>query len=327
MCRTLHRKGVLIVLFASMAGAVAGAEQPRNAYPSKPIRLVVPFPPGGSDVVARMIGQKLGDKLGQMFVVDNRPGAASTLGANIVAKAAGDGYTILFATASFAISASVYRNLPYDPIRDFVPVALVCSAPMVLVVHPSLPASTVKDFIALAKSKPGKLNYGSSGSGGMVHLAMEMFASMADTRLTHIPYKGSGPMQVDLLAGSTQVTIDVLGAILPLIQAGRVRALGLTSAHRSALLPDLPTVAESGVPGYQVGQWYGVLGPRGMPERAADVLNAEIASVLGTNEMRERLAALAFEPLIASQKEFAEFLRSEMAKWSRAVKESGVVLD
>lgn len=161
----------------------------------------------------------------------------------------------------------------------------------------------------------------------MVHLAMEMFTSMAGARLTHVPYKGSGPMQIDLLAGQTQATIDVLGAILPLIQAGKVRALGLTSAHRSRLLPDLPTVAESGVPGYQVGQWYGVLGPRGMPDRAADILHAEIASVLKSNDMRERLAALAFEPLISSRREFAEFLRTDLAKWSRAVKESGVTLD
>jgi tripartite-type tricarboxylate transporter receptor subunit TctC len=294
------------------------------AYPNRPVRFIVPFPPGGSDTVARMIGQKFSETFGQQFVIDNRAGAAGTLGAGIAAKAPADGYTIMFATASFAISASLYRNLPYDSIKDFTAVGLVSSGPMLVVAHPSLPIASIRDLVALAKAKPDTLNFASTGTGTITHLAAELFKSMTGVRMTHIPYKGSGPAQTDLLAGQVQLMFDVIGAALPHARAGTLKALAVTSAKRSALVPDLPTVAESGVPGYDASTWYGVLAPRGTPRSVVNLLSDQIVVTLNTTEFRERLAGLGFEPQISTPEQFADFLRADIAKWARAIKDAGV---
>jgi tripartite-type tricarboxylate transporter receptor subunit TctC len=298
---------------------------PVNAsYPERPVRFIVPFPPGGSDTVARMIGQKLGEKFGQQFVIDNRAGAGGTLGAAIAAKAPADGYTILFATASFAISASLYRDLPYDSIRDFTAVGLVSSGPMLVVVHPSLPVASIRDLIAYARAKPDALNFASTGAGTITHLAAELFKSMTGVRLTHVPYKGSGPAQTDLLGGQVQLMFDVIGAALPHARAGKVKALAVTSAMRSALVPDIPTVAESGVADYDASTWYGVLAPRGTPRRIVSRLNNQIVATLGSAEFRERLGALGFEPQITTPEQFADALRTDIAKWARTIKDAGI---
>jgi len=310
-----------VVLFCNVAAADT------IAYPERPVRFIVPFPPGGSDTVARMIGQKLGEGFGQQFVIDNRAGAAGTLGAAIAAKAPADGYTIMFTTASFGISASLYRKLPYDSLRDFAPVGLISSGPMIVAAHPSVPANSISELLGLAKAKPGALNFASTGTGGITHLAAELFENMAGVRMTHVPYKGSGPAQTDLLAGQVQLMFDVIGAALPHVRAGKVKALAVTSAQRSALVPDLPTVAEAGVQGYEAATWYGVLTPRGTPESVVARLNERIVATLKTADFRERLAVLGFEPVISTPREFGDFLRADIARWARTIKEAGIRLE
>lgn len=296
-----------------------------QAYPSRPVRFIVPFPPGGgTDIVGRMIGQKLGEKLGHQFVIDNRPGAASTLGANIAAKAAADGYTILLATASFAISASFYKELPYDSVRDFAAVARVASGPLVVVTHPSVAAGSVKELIALVRANPDTLNYASGGAGGINHLAGEMLKSMTDIRIVHVPYKGASPALTGLIAGEAQLMIGPLGPSLPHIRTGKLKVLAVAGAQRSSLLPDLPTVAESGVPGYEATNWYGVLAPRGTPQDIIVLLNKQTVATLRGDDVRGRFAALGFEPAASTPKEFADYLKSEIAKWARVMKDAGV---
>lgn len=300
------------------------AKQARQVYPSRPVRFIIPFPPaGGTDIVGRILGEKLGDKLGQQFVIDNRPGAAGTLGSGIAAKAAADGYTIVLVTASFAISASFYRNLPYDPVRDFDAVGFVASQPAVLVIHPSVPATSVKELIALVRANPDKLNYASGGAGGINHLAAEMLNSMTGMRVVHIPYKGLGPALTALLAGEVQLMIATLGSSLPLIRSGKLRALALGAAKRSSSAPDLATLAESGVPGYDVDNWYGVLAPRGTPQSIIGLLNGQTVAVLAGADVRDRFAALGFEPAASTPKQFADYLKAEIAKWAKVVRESG----
>lgn len=316
---------------AASAGADAGKstgaarDSGGQAYPSRPVRLIVPFPPGGgTDIVGRMIGERLAEALGQPFVVDNRAGAASTLGSAIAAKAAADGYSILLVTASYAISASFYRNLPYDPVRDFDAIGLVASQPLVLVKHPSVPANSVKEVIALAKANPDKLNYASGGEGGINHLAAELLKSMTGIRMVHVPYKGAGPALTALLGGEVQLFIATLGSALPHFRAGKLRALALASAQRSSSFPDLPTIAESGVPGYEATNWYGFLTPRGTPQSIIGLLNKQIVAALGDKNVRDRLAAVGFEPTLSAPKQFADHLKSEIAKWGRTMKDAGV---
>ncbi|MBI3935447.1 MAG: tripartite tricarboxylate transporter substrate binding protein [Betaproteobacteria bacterium] len=319
--------GALILLPVLSLGlcAAPGVAQERQAYPSRPVRFIIPFPPsGGTDIVGRMIAQKFAEQLGQPFVIDNRPGAAGTLGASIAAKAAADGYTMVMVTASFSISASFYRNLPYDPVKDFDAVGLVASQPAVLVTHPSVPASSVKELIALARANPGKLNYASGGAGGINHLAAEMLKSMTGIRIVHIPYKGLGPALTALLAGEVQLMIATLGSSLPHIRSGKLRALALAGAKRSSSAPDLATLAESGVAGYEVDNWYGVLVPRGTPRGIIGVLNKRIVAIVGSEDVRERFAALGFETAASTPVRFADYLKSEIAKWARAMKDAGV---
>ncbi len=307
---------LLVLLACSVAPAAA-----QNTYPSRPIRVVIQFAPGGSDVVARILCQKMGESLGQPFVIDNRPGAAGVIGANIVAKAAPDGYTTLFATASFAVTSAFARPLPYDAIKDFDSIGFIGSQPFLLLVHPSVQAQSVKEYIALSKVKP--LNFASAGAGGIGHLSQELFHHLVGVKATHVPYKGTGPMVTALLAGEVpSAFINVSGAG-PHVRAGRMRALAVTSAKRATSMPELPTLAESGVAGFESGTWYGLTAPRGTPTAAINVLNREIAAALKT-DTREKIAGLGVELAPTSPKEFADYLRAEIVKWSKIIKIAGI---
>ena len=316
--------------FCALAGASAdctSADAARNSqpYPSRPVRLIIPFPPaGGTDIVGRVVGQKLNEKLGQPFIIDNRGGAAGTLGAGIAAKAPADGYTIMLATASFAISANFYMQLPYDSVRDFAAVARIASGPLLFVLHPSVPARSIRELIVLAKANPGKLNYASGGEGGINHLPAEMFNHMAGVRLVHIPYKGAGPALAALLGGEVQLMIATLGSCLPHVRSGKLRDLAIAGERRSSLAPQVPTVAEAGVPGYAADSWYGLVAPRGTPPEIVNLLNREITAALDREEVRAQFVALGFEPASSTPAQFADYLKSEIVKWGRVVKESGI---
>ncbi len=318
---------LLIVIAQCLSGAAACAADTPAAYPRRPIRLVVLFPPGGSDTVARMFGQRAAERLGQPFVIDNRPGAAGVIGADIVAKSPADGYTLLFATASFAMTSAWDRKLPYDAIRDFTAIGMLAYTPFMLTVHPTLPVNTVKEFIALARAKPGQLNVSTTGAGGIGHLGTATFASMAGINLNYVPYKGTGPALTAALAGEVNLTMVTIGSSLPYARAGKLRALGVSSARRSALAPDIPTIAEAGVPGLDVVTWYGLSAPRNLPAAIVNRLHAEMEAVANAAEFREQIAALGIETQITSPREFAEFMKSDIARWSRAIKDTGITLN
>ena len=296
------------------------------AYPVKPIRLVVPFAPGGStDTIARLIGQKLDEALGQQVIIDNRPGAGGNLGVDYVAKSAPDGYTLIFGhVGTFGFGPSLYAKLPYDPIRDFAPVALFAMVPNMLVVHPSLPASNVKELVALARARPGQLNYGSSGNGSASHLATEYFKLLSKTDITAIPYKGTGPLVTDLIAGQTSLTITGVPPLYPHVQSGRLRALAVGSVKRLPLLPSLPTIAEAGVPGYESSTWFGPLAPAKTPREIIVRLNVELMKMLQRPDVRARFAAEGIEALGSTPEEFGTYIKSEIERWSRVIKAAHV---
>ena len=298
-------------------------------YPSKPVRFVVPFAPGGTtDVLARLVGEKLSASLGQQFVVDNKPGAGGNVGTAQVAKAEPDGYTLLMGTVgTHAINASIYPSLPYDPVQDFAPVTLVATVPNVLVVNPEVPANSVAELIALAKEKPGELNFASSGNGSSIHLSGELFKAMTGVDIVHVPYKGSGPAVVDLLGGQVQMMFDNLPSSAPQIKAGKLRPLGVTSKERSPTLPDVPTIAEAGVPGYEALSWFGVLVPAGTPDAIVAKLQNEIAKALADPTMRERFAELGAVPVGGTSAEFADLITAETAKWAKVVQDAGIKLE
>jgi tripartite-type tricarboxylate transporter receptor subunit TctC len=296
------------------------------AYPVKPIRLVVPFAPGGStDTIARLIGQKLDEGLGQQVIIDNRPGAGGNLGVDYVAKSAPDGYTLIFGhVGTFGFGPSLYAKLPYDPIRDFAPVALFAMVPNMLVVHPSLPANNVRELVALARARPGQLNYGSSGNGSASHLATEYFKLLSKTDITAIPYKGTGPLVTDLIAGQTSLTITGVPPLYPHVQSGRLRALAVGSVKRLPLLPSLPTIAEAGVPDYESSTWFGPLAPAKTPREIIVRLNAELMKMLQRPDVRARFAAEGIEALGSTPEEFGTYIKSEIERWSRVIKAAGV---
>lgn len=296
-------------------------------YPLRPVRMIVLFPPGGSDTVARMLGQKLAERMGQPFVIDNRPGAAGVIGADIVAKSPADGHTLLFATASFAVSSGFERKLPYDAVKDFSAIGFVASVPFLLVTHPAVAATSVQELLALAKARPDQLNVSSSGTGAAGHLVAEIFKRMSGARITHVPYKGTGPALTAVLAGEAQLMFSSIGAALPQARAGKLRALAVSSAQRSSLAPELPTIAEAGVPGFDVITWYGVLAPRATSSAVIALLNREIVAILGAAELRVRLAALGIEPTSSTPQEFSAYLKADIAKWARAIKDAGVTLN
>ena len=316
-------------VFAFSALLAASAAAFAQTYPSKPIRLIVPFPPGGSaDILARAIGQKAGEGLGQPFVVENRPGAGTAIGADALAKSAPDGYAVMIGTvSSHAINPALNPKLPYDPLKDFTPVSLVATIPFAMIVHPSVPAKNVQEFIALAKAKPGSLNYSSAGNGTSNHLAGELLKSMARIDIVHVPYKGSAPALNDLIAGQVSLMFDLVLTAAPHVKAGAVRGLAVTGAQRSSALPELPTVAESGVPGYEVSAWFGIFAPAGLAQSVVQRLNAEFVKGLQQPDLRQRLASQGAEPLTSTPDEFGNYLRSEIAKWAKVVKESGMKVD
>ncbi|MDB5927517.1 MAG: extra-cytoplasmic solute receptor [Betaproteobacteria bacterium] len=304
----------------SFAEANSGA----RGYPSRPVRLIVPFAPGGSDVPARMLAQKLSEKLGVPFVVDNRPGASGVLGAELTAKAAPDGYTLLFATASHAVTAVYYEKLPFDPIKDFTPISAVGSVPFSLSTHPSLGVASVKEFVALAKTKPGQLNYSSPGTGSIGHLANVLLAKQTGIQVTHVAYKGTGPAVTALLTGEVQFSMPNLIGVLPHLKSGKIRVLGVASAKRVPSAPEIPTFAESGVRGAESGTWYGVLAPRGASQSVVELLNREIVTSLETQALREQLATVGVVPEPSTPQQFASFIRAEIEKWGSVMKYAGM---
>ena len=296
-----------------------------RTFPARPLRLVVPFPPGaGADVVARMVALPMSERLRQPIVVDNRSGAAGTVGTSIVAKAPPDGYTMLLVTATFSISAAFYKDLPYDAVADFAPVGRIATGPLAVVVQPSLQAKSLKELIALAKANPGKLNYASGGQGGINHLAAEMLKTATGTDIVEISYKGGGPALTGLLSGEAQLMVATLGSCLSLVRAGKLRALALGSKGRSPLVPDLPTVAESGVPGYEAETWYALLTTRGTVPRSVQALNAALVASVQSRDIQEKLAATGFEASPSNPAEFSAYLKAEIAKWDRAIKAAGL---
>ena len=320
------------VFTLAAAGAAATSTLPafaQDAWPAKPIRLVIPFPPGGAtDILGRMVAQELNKALGVSVIAENRAGAGGNIGAEAVAKSAPDGYTLLMGTiGTQSINQSLYPKMAFDPIKDLAPVTLVATVPNVLVVHPSVPANNVRELIALAKSKPGKLNYGSSGNGSSVHLSGELFKSMTGTFMTHIPYRGSAPAVADLLAGQLDLMFDNLPSVISHIKSGKLRALGVTSPKRSPSLPDLPTIAESGVPGYDATSWFCLVAPAGTPQPIVNRVQQIVAKALGTPEIREKLLTLGAEGVGNTPEAFGQFIRAEAAKWAKVVKVSGAKID
>jgi tripartite-type tricarboxylate transporter receptor subunit TctC len=298
-------------------------------YPTKPVRFVVPFPPGGNtDLLARTIANNLGEQWKQQLVLDNRAGAGGGIGTALVAKSPADGYTILLGTiGSLSINPTLYKNLPYDPVKDLAPVTLLSSNPLVALVHPSVPVKTLKDLIALARARPNALTYGSGGNGTSTHLAVELFKSMVGVRIVHAPYRGAPLAITALFSGEVSIVFDNVAPALPHIRSGRVRALAVTSATRSSVLPDLPTMSESGVPGYEVTGWYGVLAPAGTPPGIISKLNADIVRALNTVEVKNRLQNDGAEPIGSTPDEFADHIRKEIQKWADVIQKSGLRVD
>jgi tripartite-type tricarboxylate transporter receptor subunit TctC len=300
-----------------------------QTYPAKTIRLVVPFPPGGgSDTMGRIVGQKLGERLGQQVVVENRTGAGGSIGADAVAKAAPDGHTLLLgSTSEIAQYPNVNTKLPYDPQRDFAPVSLVGNVPMLLVVHPSLPVKGVRDIVALAQKNPGQLTFSSAGNGSTTHLAVELLALITGAKMTHVPYKGSVPAVTDLVAGNVQLGIPTMPAALPFVRSGRLKAIAVSTARRSSAIPEVPTVAESGVRGYDAVLWTGVLAPAGTPQPVIGRLHDELVKIVALGDVRAALAKQGAEATVSTPEEFSAYIRSELAKWAKVVKAADVRLD
>ncbi len=322
----LRRRGLLAVALLGLSASFGA--QAQDVFPSKPIKLVVPYPPGGpTDTVARLVGQKLGEQMGQTVVIENKPGAGGNLGAESVARSPADGYTLLVATTAHAINPSVFKKLGYELLKDFVPVSQLTSGPLVIVANPALPASNVAELVALAKSKPGALNFASSGNGQSTHLSAELFSAMAGVKMNHVPYKGSAPALVDVMGGQTDLMFDTMLSALPHVKAGKLKALAVTSAQRSPAAPDVPTVAESGLSGYEAIAWNGLLAPAGTPPAVLAKLNAELKKALETPALRERFDAQGFAAAWSAPAAFDSFLRAEVDKWGKTAKASGATVE
>jgi tripartite-type tricarboxylate transporter receptor subunit TctC len=326
----MYLRPIVILLFGFSSAACIGADLVSSqAYPVKPIRLIVGFAPGGvTDIVARAVGQKLYDRLGQQVVVDNRAGGSGTIAAVMTAKAPPDGYTLLMSSVStMATNVSTVAKLPYDPLRDFSPVTLALVTPYLATVQAALPANNLRELIALAKAKPGQLNFGSSGTGGGAHLAVELMKVMAGIQLTHVPYKGSSLALNDLLGGHIQLTFSQPPIVLPHIRSGKLKGLAISSAQRLAVLPEFPTIAEAGLAGYEATSWQGIVAPAATPRAIVMTLNSEIRRALQLPEIGARLAAEGSEPGNTTPDEFGAYIRREIAKWARVVKTSGIKTD
>ena len=317
-------------LAAQALAPLASAQSPSTgpAYPAKPVRIVVGFAAGGgADILARMLGAKLADSLGQSIVIDNRPGAAGNIAIEHVVKSPPDGYTLLMGAPGLVTSPSLYAKLPFDPLRDLAPVSLVGTVPNLLVVHPSVPAGSVRQLVALARARPGQLNYASPGPGTSLHLAAELFKALAQVDLAHIAYKGGAPAVADLMGGHVDLMFDVLPSSLPHVNARKLKALAITSAQRSPLLPEVPTMAEGGLAGYQAITWNGILAPAATPKEIIGRLGAAIAQSVQAPDMKQRLAAAGTEPAANTPEQFAAFLREETAKWSNVIRSAGIRLE
>ncbi|HEX2824772.1 MAG TPA: tripartite tricarboxylate transporter substrate binding protein [Burkholderiales bacterium] len=307
----------LVVAASALALSAAQAQ----SFPSKPVRLIVPFAAGGStDIVARVLGQELNRMWGQPVLVDNRAGGSTVIGTEIVAKAPPDGHTLLVTPAPFTIVPSLASKLPYDPHKDFEPIVLINTTPLVVVVHPAVPAKNIRELVALAKSRPGALNYGSSGSGGSNHLAGELFNAMAGVKMVHVPYKGNAPALQDLVGGHVDVVFNGLTSALPLIKGGKLRALGMTSLKRSSALPEVPTLDEQGLKGFQAVAWNGLTAPAKTPKAIVDKINADVVKVVRAPELMEKLKAEGSDPVGSSVDAYARFLRDEIAKWNKVIR-------
>ena len=329
MYRNIRCVLALLAIVAAAVGAPFTFAQGAATYPAKPVRLVVPFPAGGTtDILARAVAQRLSEAWGRQVIVDNRPGAGGNIGSDLVAKAAPDGYTLLMGTVgTHAINPSLYKNMPYDHVKDFAPVILVAGVPNVLVVNPSLPVHSVTELIAYAKANPGKLSFASGGPGSPHHLYGELLKSMTGIEMTHVPYKGSAPALTDLIGGQVQLMFDNLPSSLPFIKAGKLRALAVTSGARAAALPDLPTLAESGLPGFEASSWFGVLAPAGTPRDIVAKLNGAIAGWLASPEAKEKLLAQGAIAAGGTPEDFARHIGAETSKWAKVVKASGAHID
>lgn len=308
-----------LLLALTTAAAVA------QNYPDKPIRLIVPYAPGGSsDILARLLGQRLSETMGQIFVVDNRAGAGSMIGTALTAKAPADGYTIILSDMPHTINPAVYSKVPYDPINDFTPITLVARAPTWLFLNPSVPAKTVREFVALAKKQPGKLAIGSAGNGSGTHLVAELLQRGADIQLTHVPYKGAGPSIAAVVAGEIQASFTSMPAALPFVQTGRLRPVGVSSAQRNPAQPDVPTFQESGIPGLTLFHWFGVLAPAGLPKPVLARLGKEITTAVNHPATQERYKTMLIEPASTSSAEFRALIESDLRRWGKVVKEAGI---
>jgi tripartite-type tricarboxylate transporter receptor subunit TctC len=312
-----------VVVFALSTSTFA------QTWPAKPIKWIVPFAPGGTtDILARTIGEKLTVALGQPVIIENKPGAGGGVGADFTAKSPPDGYTIMGGTIStHAINASLYQSLPYDPVKDFVPITLIARVPNMLVINPDIPAKNVAELITLLKANPGKYSFASSGNGTSQHLSGELFKSIAGVDMQHIPYKGSPPALQDVVAGQVAMTFDNITTAWPLAKGGKLRALAVTTAKRSAIAPDVPTLSESGLTGYEVGSWQGVFAPAGTPAAIVKRLNAEIVKIINMPDVKEKLIGLGAEPVGNTSEEFAALVKTEVAKWAEVVKKSGAKVD
>jgi tripartite-type tricarboxylate transporter receptor subunit TctC len=313
---------------ATSAFIATASAQPQQAYPTRPIRLVLPYAAGGgTDIGARLFTPKLAEAFGQQVVVDNRPGAGGVLGTELVAKALPDGYTLIMVGVSHSMLPSLHKKLPYDTVKDFAPVSMLITYPFLLVIHPSVPVKSVKELVALAKAKPGQINYASGGNGSPGHLAAELFKSVAGVNVVHVPYKASAPAVIGILAGEVSLGFYSLSSTSPYVKAGRLRALATTGEKRSLSVPDLPTVAEAGVPGYEASTWAGVLAPAGTSKPIIRKLHGEFMRILQLPEIKERLVALEFEPVGNTPEEFGTYIQKELVKWTKVVKESGAKVD
>ncbi|HSI59159.1 MAG TPA: tripartite tricarboxylate transporter substrate binding protein [Ideonella sp.] len=329
----LHRRVALRLLGGALAAAQAGACLPAvaqtPAFPSKPIRLVVTFPAGGSsDMAARIVAPKLAERLGQAVVVDNKPGAGGGLGLDLVAKSPADGYTLVLASAGgLTANPTLYKKLAYNPARDFAPISLFGTSPFVLVANAALPANSAKELVALARAQAGKLSYASGGNGTAMHLSGELLKSMTQTFIVHIPYRGSAPAVLAVMGGETQLAIADIASIQPQLKSGRLKVIGVMGKQRSDLAPEMPTLAESGVPGFDASGWFAVLAPAGTPPAVVQRLNTELVAVLKTAEVRERFATAGLEPLTSSPDELAQLMKTETVKWAKVIHDSGAKVD
>ena len=320
--------GLACATACALFACTSALAQASGGYPNKPIKLVVPYPPGGpTDIVARVVAQKLSEQLGQSIIIDNRPGAGANLGAEAVARSPADGYTLMVATTAHAINPALFSKLNYSIIKDFAPISQLTAGPLVIVATPNLAANNVKELIALAKAKNGEINFASSGNGQSTHLSAELFNAMAGTKMNHIPYKGSAPALTDVMSGQADLMFDTMLSAMPFVKGGKLKAIAVTSAQRSPVAPDIPTIAESGLPGYEAIAWNGLFAPAGTPKEVVDQINAALKKVLEAPDVKQRFDAQGFAAQWGTPADFGKFVQSEVDKWAKVVKTSGAKVD